>query len=143
MVSIQEFKATGVTAGVVALVDDDPQITQALQTWLEMMDQPTETHMSAEQLLENLEATNGRWVMRNGPNAGAHLVGAVVDLNLPGLHGFGLAKELRKVCQDMPIVVITAARPEERQRLGSGVDDVVCLTKPFKLEVLEKAFLGV
>jgi len=144
MVNIQEFKslALGGEAGVVALVDDDRQITQVLQSWLDMLDMPAEVHESAEKLLSCLEPDVDRWVLRRGPYAGQPLVGAVLDLNLPGLHGFGLAQELRKVSQKLPIVVITAARNEVRETLGEGVQDVVCLSKPFKLEVLEKILLG-
>ena len=120
MVNIQEFKslALGGEAGVVALVDDDRQITQVLQSWLDMLDMPAEVHESAEKLLSCIEPHEGRWVMRRGPYLGQPLVGAVLDLNLPGLHGFGLAQELRKVSHQLPIVVITAARNEVRQALG-------------------------
>jgi DNA-binding response OmpR family regulator len=144
VLNIQEFKnmSLGGPAGVVALVDDDRQITQVLQSWLDMLDMPAEVHESAEKLLSSLEPDNGRWLFRRGHYAGRPLVGAVIDLNLPGLHGFGLAKALRKVSQQLPIVVITAARNEVRQALGDDVDDVVCLSKPFKLEALEKIFLG-
>jgi len=144
MVSIQEFKSLLVNgdAGVVALVDDDRQITQVLQNWLDMLEIPAEVHDSAEKLLSCLEPSEGRWLVRRGPHSGQPLVGAVLDLNLPGLHGFGLAQELRKVSQKLPIVVITAARNEVRTSLGDGVDDVVCLSKPFKLDVLEKILMG-
>lgn len=144
MVSIQEFKSMSVNgeAGVVALVDDDRQITQVLQNWLDMLEMPAEVHDSAEKLLASLEPQDNRWVLRRGPYTGQPLVGAVLDLNLPGLHGFGLAQELRKVSEKLPIVVITAARNEVRKHLGDGIDDVVCLSKPFKLEALEKILLG-
>lgn len=144
MVSIQEFKSMSVNgeAGVVALVDDDRQITQVLQNWLDMLEMAAEVHDSAEKLLACLEPAEGRWLVRRGPYSGQPLVGAVLDLNLPGLHGFGLAQELRKVSSQLPIVVITAARNEVRASLGNGVDDVVCISKPFKLDVLEKVLMG-
>lgn len=144
MVNIQEFKGLSVSgdAGVVALVDDDRQITQVLQNWLDMLEMPAEVHDSAENLLASLEPADGCWLVRRGPHVGQPLVGAVLDLNLPGLHGFGLAQELRKVSRKLPIVVITAARNEVRENLGSGIDDVVCLSKPFKLDVLEKILMG-
>jgi len=144
MVTIQEFKtlSPGFDVGVVALVDDDRQITQVLQNWLDMLEVPAEVHDSAEKLLASLEPCDGRWLVRRGPHMGQPLLGAVLDLNLPGLHGFGLAKELRKVSHELPIVVITAARSEVRDQLGDGVSDVVCLPKPFKLDVLEKILMG-
>lgn len=144
MVSIQEFKSLSVNgdAGVVALVDDDRQITQVLQNWLDMLEMPAEVHDSAEKLLSCLEPGDGFWRVRRGPHSGFPLVGAVLDLNLPGLHGLGLAKELRKVSHQLPIVLITAARNDVRESLGKGLEDVVCLPKPFKLDVLERILMG-
>lgn len=131
-----------VDGGVVALVDDDAHIAQALAVWLDMLGQPTVCCGSAEELLSHIQAVNGYWEVCEGPNAGERLMGAVLDLNLPGQHGFALAKHLRTVNQKLPIVMMTAARPEERPRLSVGMTPIVCLTKPFKLEALELALTG-
>jgi two-component system response regulator MprA len=60
----------------------------------------------------------------------------VLDVNLPGLSGFEVARRLRKAKLQMPILMLTArdAVADVVQGLDAGADDY--LTKPFPLKVL-------
>lgn len=60
---------------------------------------------------------------------------AVLDVNLPGMHGFDLAKKIRET-STIPILMLTVRREEEDivRALELGADDY--LTKPFSPKVL-------
>jgi DNA-binding response OmpR family regulator len=60
----------------------------------------------------------------------------VLDVNLPGVNGFEIARRLRKAGHQVPILMLTArdAVADVVQGLDAGADDY--LTKPFPLKVL-------
>ncbi len=60
----------------------------------------------------------------------------ILDINLPGMDGFAICKELREQGKKMPILMLTARgkRQEIIQGLNLGADDY--LPKPFDLEEL-------
>ena len=131
------------TDGAVALVDDDEHIARALELWLQVSALSPSLHLSAESLLESLQLHEGQvWVpvttLDESPTRWAPLVAAVMDLNLTGINGFELARRLRELAPQVPLVVITAATDEDLARHGAIPDGVVCLRKPFRLDELER-----
>ena len=60
----------------------------------------------------------------------------ILDVNMPGLDGFGVAERLRANGDQTPIIFLTArtAPDDLREGYGSGGDDY--LMKPFRLEEL-------
>lgn len=128
--------------GVFAIVEDDLELGLALVSWFDMRGSKASHHGSAESLLQMIDA--GGMVPLPGsqaePAAGqAPLLGAVLDLNLPGQSGVQLAFRLRQMYPHIPLVMITALRPAERARFGTLPEGVRCLTKPFDLDGLEEA----
>ena len=62
---------------------------------------------------------------------------AIIDINLPGMDGVTLTKNLRRRKQAFPVIILTA-RGATRDRvigLDAGADDY--LVKPFKMDELE------
>lgn len=127
--------------GIVAIVDDDPHISRALGMWLELHGLRATHHISAESLLQAIHQDNGEITLHIGINNPMvfPLMGAVLDLNLPGATGFELARSLRDLCPQLPIAIITALRDDERLRYGNPPPGVHCLKKPFELDALEDA----
>jgi two-component system copper resistance phosphate regulon response regulator CusR len=80
-------------------------------------------------------------VAASGP-AGLQMAGGgdydlvLLDVNLPGMDGFSVVRELRKRRSDVPVLLVTARDAlEDRVRgLDSGADDYV--TKPFSFQEL-------
>jgi DNA-binding response OmpR family regulator len=134
-------RETAPTRGVVAIVDDDPQISRALGLWLDLHGLRTVHHISGESLLNSIHQDNGVLTLHFGTIKPVviPLVGAVLDLNLPGITGIELAKALRLRSPVMPLVIVTALREEERVRYGAPPLGVRCLKKPFDLDALEDA----
>lgn len=127
--------------GMVAIVDDDPHISRALGSWLDLHGLRATHHTSAESLLQAIHQTEGCLHLHIGVANPLvfPLVGAVLDLNLPGITGIELAKTLRRMVPDLPVAIITALRDEERARYGTPPPGIRCLRKPFNLDDLEDA----
>lgn len=126
----------------IALVDDDEQICLALRDWLDLLEQPARYYLSGEALLGDLVPDcEGLW-LRGASDRHAPLRAAVIDLNLPGMNGVALARALRRRDPELRVVVITAAHQEELLRLGTEGQEVVCLRKPFSLDLLEQALIA-
>jgi len=127
--------------GTIAIVDDDPDILRALAMWLEMYGLCAAQHSSAESLLHALHPQAGRWSLPVGPGQAVRmaLLGAVIDMNLPGISGIALAQTLRSQAPGLPMVIITALHEDERARFGLAPSGVQCLKKPFDLDALEDA----
>ena len=129
--------------GVVAVVENDSHIAQVLGVWLELQGLHAACYLSGESFLQAVHEESGQFTLpaSAGNPVASRLVGAVLDLNLPGISGFELAATLRRFDPGLPLVIITALREEERVRYGAPPPGVRCLKKPFDLDVLEDALL--
>jgi DNA-binding response OmpR family regulator len=129
--------------GIVAIVDDDAQISRALGMWLALHGLRATHHMTGESLLQCLGGGCGAGPSPlhtdgSGP-AEFRLLGAVLDLNLPGITGIELACTLRRLSPKLPLAIVTALHDDERVRYGNPPSGIRCLKKPFDLDVLEDA----
>lgn len=100
----------------VLIIEDEAELLRVLRSYLE---QANYTVISAEQGDVGL----ARWSQKN-PDL------VILDLNLPGMDGLDVAREIRRKA-DTPIIMVTA-RVEETDRLIGlelGADDYI--TKPF------------
>lgn len=126
----------------VAVVDDDPQIAQALKLLLSFKGVRASVHGSAESLLATLSFKQGQYWLEPPEGDAGPLFAAILDLNLPGLSGVDLLLKLRSQQSDLTFVMITAARDELLRERGDDLQGVTCLAKPFGLEALEQALFG-
>jgi two-component system OmpR family response regulator len=113
---------TGAAEARILVVDDEPSITQLLQTALRYEGFEVSTAASGREALAQVEATNPDLVL--------------LDVMLPDLDGFEVHKRLPGGPARLPVIFLTARRDtEDRVRgLTVGADDYV--TKPFSLEEL-------
>jgi FixJ family two-component response regulator len=77
----------------VAVVDDDPSVRKALQRLLRASDHDADAFGSAQDFLNSLPATI--------PDC------LVLDLQMPGLNGLTLQRELARAGRHLPTVIIT------------------------------------
>ena len=121
--------------GVVAVVDDDEGIASALRSWLQLMSVKVRTFDHGQSLLNALQASpGGIWTFRATDQV---LSTAILDLNLPGLSGFEVARRLHAHAPKLNIVVITAASGETMEMLGGIPPGISLVGKPFNLSELE------
>lgn len=107
----------------VLVVEDDHDIADLLQIHL--------TDIDCDVTLIH----NGREALDNATENEYDLV--ILDLNLPGMDGMEVCKQLRHQNINMPILMLTARTEEIDKVLGleSGADDY--LTKPFSIRELQ------
>ena len=125
----------------VAIVDDDPHISQALGQWVALQGLRALYFSCAECLLRALAPSAAQLTDSSSSrdSTQCNVIAAVLDLNLPGMSGMALAHKLRALDADLPLVIVTALREHERRRYGQLPPGVRCLQKPFDLEALESA----
>src|SRR4030042_1620709 len=103
-------------SSTILVVDDEPQLVRVLRGYLEQAGYRVTAAHSGSDALTQFQARRPDLV--------------VLDLNLPGMDGFEVARAIRKL-GDTPIIMLTA-RVEETDRLIGlelGADDYV--PKPF------------
>jgi len=110
------------TAGRVLVVDDEPNITDLVATALRYEGFEVET------------AATGRGAIEHLASYRPHLL--VLDVMLPDLDGFEVARRIRQEGRRVPILFLPAkdATEDKVRGLTLGGDDYV--TKPFSLEEL-------
>jgi DNA-binding response OmpR family regulator len=106
----------------ILLVEDDPNLSAVLNDYLEMLGYEAMVAMDGE---EGFQLFNSHQ---------ADL--CILDIMMPKKDGFTLAKEIREINKDIPIIFLTAKGLKEDRIEGfkSGCDDYI--TKPFSSEEL-------
>lgn len=109
--------------GTILLVDDDPDIRSLTRTFL--VDEGYRVFTSGD-------AERAAHVFRSAP----HIDLLITDLYLPGRSGMQLAQDLKKLRQDLPILMISGGflDPAHRDRLQ--LQGWRFLAKPFSLPEL-------
>jgi DNA-binding response OmpR family regulator len=98
------------------VVDDDPNIAQLIRLYLESEGYRVEHYLDGVSCVESFKS--------NPPNL------VILDIMLPGMDGWDVCKEIRKV-SDVPIIMLTAKGETFDKVLGLelGADDYI--VKPF------------
>jgi DNA-binding response OmpR family regulator len=104
----------------VLVVDDDPDICEYMQTFL------------AKDGVEVTTATDPTKVEEEVKNGGYHLV--VLDLMMPKLDGLQVLERIRKVDNDVAVVIFTGYPSLETAVQSMKMDAVDYLKKPFNPE---------
>lgn len=126
---------------IMAIVDDDPGLSLALGAWLELNGWRATHHISGESLMQIIHVQDGIVQVEVGVTDPIRfrLMGAVIDLNLPGISGVQTACALRQLDSQLPIVIVTAVAEHEWVHYGPLPEGVQFVQKPFTLDALESA----
>lgn len=110
-------------AGLILIIEDDPDIAEVLRYGLERNDFKTRIALNGD---EGLSASLDKF---NPPSV------ILVDLLLPGMTGFELCRRLRSeaLTRATPIVIVSARASDEEIAIGAelGADDYI--VKPFSI----------
>ena len=108
--------------GVIAIVDDDESIREAVASLMSAHGYESRPYASADEFLQSAE--RGRAIC------------LIVDVNMPGMSGPQLHQQLIESGETIPTILITA-HPDESGRNGALQANVQCyLTKPFSEDEL-------
>lgn len=108
------------TASRVLVVDDDPGIRAVVAETLELEGYRVETVADGAQALRAIERERPALVL--------------LDMRMPVLDGWGVARELRERGVAVPVVVMTAA--QDARRWAAEIAAPAFLAKPFDLDDL-------
>ncbi len=119
-----DSKATGTAEIKVLLVDDEDQLRRVMRDLLQRDGYAVTEARDGVEALDQID--------RHAPDI------VVLDLNLPGLDGYGVLSHLRSrpATADIPVVVLTAQGDEDNEVrvFEMGADDF--LSKPFRARAL-------
>jgi two-component system, OmpR family, KDP operon response regulator KdpE len=112
---------TSTNSGRILVVDDEPQIRRVLRTALVAGGYMVQDARSGEEAMEKLREER--------PDL------AIIDINLPGMNGFEVCREIRET-SDVPIIMLSVRNSEKDKvrALDAGADDYV--VKPFGTQEL-------
>lgn len=108
----------------VIIIDDDLTILKSLRILLEVFDYQTVCFESA---LDFLQAYT--------PDFAGYLL---IDLQMPGMSGVDLLRELKRRDIRMPVVIMTAYADKENIQRVIDVSQVAILEKPFASDELRR-----
>ena len=110
---------------IIAIVDDDPSVREGLSSLIRSVGLRVETFASAQEFLS-----------RSGAETPSCLV---LDLQMPGLSGLDLQKQMAEAGMEIPIVFLTGHGdiPASVRAMKAGA--VEFLTKPFEEQDLLRA----
>lgn len=108
----------------ILLIEDEQELSGVIADWL------NDEKYSVEQVFDGKEALARLLALDS------HFDLAILDLNLPSMHGIEICRSFREAGGITPIIILTAKKALSIKEVGldSGADDY--LTKPFKLREL-------
>jgi DNA-binding response OmpR family regulator len=109
----------------ILVVEDEKHLADGLRFNLEVEGYVVETTETGEEALERLVSTEGEPIAL-----------VLLDVMLPGIDGFAVARRMRELGVFVPVLMLTARGRSEDIIKGfeSGADDY--LPKPFELEIV-------
>jgi FixJ family two-component response regulator len=107
---------------LISIVDDDPSMLEALVGLVRSLGYDARGFVSAEDFLASIDL--GQFAC------------AITDIQMPGMNGFELKRELSMRHSSLPVIMITArAEPDiEEKAMSSGA--TCFLRKPFEAQTL-------
>ena len=110
---------------VVAIIDDDAGVRQALETLLSSKRFRTESYASGEEFITGAMASEAACLL--------------VDIQLGDLTGIELVRHVSSMGLTLPIIFMTASRDEVFRKAATELDCVAYLQKPLAEVSLMKA----
>ncbi|HYM33582.1 MAG TPA: response regulator [Candidatus Cybelea sp.] len=66
-----------------------------------------------------------------------HLIVILSDINMPGMDGLTLLREVKRMRPGMPVMMVTAYGDDERRRRANEYGAIEFITKPVDFELLK------
>jgi len=107
----------------VLLVDDEVAFTRTLAQRLMMRDLRVIIAHDGEQALSKTQ--------KEEPDV------IVLDLNMPGMHGMDVLREIKKVCPDTQVIILTGHGTDKEEEEATKLGGFWFLKKPTDIETLE------
>lgn len=114
-------------SGKVLLVDDEQTVVTVGKRMLQVLGYEAQTALTGAEGLEIFSQCPREWLA------------VILDMSMPEMDGPQLARGMREIRDDVPILISSGYGPQEVQRRfeGHGVSGVI--QKPFRVEDLSRA----
>ena len=107
------------TSATILVVDDEEYMLQSLSKLLTLLGFETKTALDGETALELFKSNNVDLI--------------ITDINMPGMSGIDLLKEIKLLNPELPVIVITGYSAEKAQVLAEKNKADGFLPKPFRM----------
>lgn len=118
-------------SGHILIVDDEPLLLDAISQMLERLGYRTTTAWEAEMA----------WKLLQQPDHGVQAV--ITDQTMPGMTGMELAKQIRGVDADLPIVICSGYTDRFNQEMVNALGHTIFLPKPITYRQLAEVMARV
>ena len=105
----------------VLIIEDEPKIVELISMYLRKEGIETSHALTGEEGLKTLTAE--------------HIDLVILDINLPGIDGFEVLQEIRRI-ENLPVIIVSARQEDEDMILGFGIGADDYVAKPFSPRVL-------
>ena len=106
----------------ILLVEDDPNFGSILKSYLELGDYDVALKADGKQGLATFKTYSFDL--------------CILDIMMPEMDGFTLAREIKKINEKLPIIFLTAKKLKEDVLKGYGIGGDDYVTKPFDTDIL-------
>ena len=106
----------------ILVLDDEPAIVEVFSSLMKQLGYDAEFFQDGLSALEAVTKNPDRYRI------------VITDIKMPRIDGISLAKKIRAVCPDLPIVFMTGFPSEEIKNQAFELRKVTFLEKPFHLE---------
>jgi CheY-like chemotaxis protein len=83
------------------------------------------------------EARQGTYILHFAAS-GDELIVILSDINMPGMDGLSLLREIKQRRPDLPVMMVTAYGDDERRRRASEYGAIDFITKPVDFDFLKE-----
>jgi CheY-like chemotaxis protein len=83
-------------------------------------------------------ATSGEEGLRRVAEIGPELIVILSDINMPGMDGLALLREIKRQRPELPVVIVTAYGDDERMRVAEQLGAAAFLPKPVDFDRLKE-----
>jgi CheY-like chemotaxis protein len=66
------------------------------------------------------------------------LIVILSDINMPGMDGLTLLQQVKRLCPDLPVMMVTAYGDDERRRRATEYGAAEFITKPVDFDLLKR-----
>ena len=115
----------------ILVVDDEPDVAELFRQHFRR-----ETQRGQYVLHFAYSAEEGLQMLADGIRP--HLIALLSDINMPGMDGLTLLREIKTRRSDLPVMIVSAYGDEERCRQAAEYGAAEFITKPVDFDVLKQ-----
>ena len=115
----------------ILIVDDEPDVA-------ELFRQRFRREARQDKYVMHFAASGEQALDRLGGEIQPALVAVLSDINMPGMDGLALLREIKTRRPDLPVMMVTAYGDEERRRRAAEYGAAEFVTKPVDFDFLKE-----